>query len=259
MMEATISGSIANVVTLRIPTISLYALHLASGKASKDSAYKVELGQIKEPLYREVDSMGGLVATARIARETPPFYESGYVYQYQTEPDGDDYTIVRGPKPLKLWENRRTLVEIEVSDLPRLGQTLSSTGTLKKHEAVAIWSEVPFARQLATFSNQETAKEFLDALDRGSIGLVERTVKLPHGSKELWYRVVNCCSVADKQMAATESSRKPAPGEIWLGVEGTNSGIIGGLPTGLQAVYRCDKSPWPLGMDPCSPNSVAGN
>ena len=290
MMEATISGSIVTVVTLRIPVSQMYALEVTSAKDDDDpppsgstsvppakppvppstkltvpspvtvqnppklksparrpqpaaaKVLKIDLTEIDQPLYREVDAMNGLIATTRV--QTPAGIANLYD-AFQKEPDGLDFTVLQGPAPLKLWENNRHLGRLELNELVDL-----QPDNPRSYWVLGIWSQVPLTRQVAKFKSGDEDK-FLTALHQGKIGLAERTDdESRQGSPadergHTWYRFVSCAAKSDRDNAAgTMSKHRPAPGEVWLGMEGKYGSITGfdhefEDSVGLARAYAC--------------------
>ncbi len=314
MMEATIAGSVANVLTLRMPIAQLYAVEVkgttdpltdtqsdpAGQTASDDGAsassadpsvpgavipaidkssssasragaptpqpvkkrkskvaakpkpkakiWAVATKQIDEPIYREVDAMNALLATAHIS--TPATLTNFYDL-FQKEPDGYDYTVLQGPEPLRLWSNPRTLVLAQVSDLPNL--RIHSTDQ-HNYTSLAVWSETPPVQQVLLFENDDSQKKFESALADGSIGLS----KVSGAGAGDWYQFVSCGSQGDRDKTAAENLKvrdQPGPGEVWLGLENDHDPGVIGFPAGLPklataATYACCRQ-IPGSVNPC--------
>src|SRR5262249_4767407 len=116
----------------------------------KAKIWAVTTKEIDEPLYREVDAMNGLIATARISA---PATLTNFYDVFQKEPDGYEYTVLQGPAPLKLWSNPRELAMLTVSDLPHLRTPPSYT-------PLAIWTETPSVHQVLLFQDNDGQSKF---------------------------------------------------------------------------------------------------
>jgi hypothetical protein len=250
IQEATIAGSVPLTVTLHIPTATLYAIATAEDsdtetdraqgldekatfrfpndrRCHKLSPTKLELKEIDQPLYSEVDAIDMMVGTARIAR---PGEFSNWWNHYKKQPSGIAYTKVSGPDLLPLWRNVRApgaILEVEdllqaEADPPCTNQHNSDcVPALERRRALGFWQESPIlVSQVAITENMDSARKFIMALKTRQLGL-EST-----GSAG-WYSVVDCTTWPFKPAAQSLAGRdRPAADEIWLGQESDVDGTI---------------------------------
>jgi hypothetical protein len=200
MQEATISGSISNLLTLKIPKTKLYLLDLdVKWKADKieiEKVKSVKLKNVEQHLYGCVDAFGVVLGTVRVAIPSS--------YPFKREPDGIAYTVVEGPIHLKLWRHGRTLFSLDLQDLlPEL------KGKPVGIRPFGVYSTWPPVVQVAMFQDHEGVKSFIKAIKEKKLILE----KHPNPKKN-WYRIYPCGSSLHRDWR-----EKPGKGEIWLGME----------------------------------------
>lgn len=195
MQEATISGSISNLLTLKIPKTSLYLLDIEWDENKIEEVKSVKLKDVEQPLYASVDAIGMVLGTVRVTIPSS--------YPFKREPDGVAYTVVEDPVHLKLWRHRRSLWSLDLQELlPEF------EGTPAGIRAFGIYSTQPVASQLALFQDQNSWANFIKALN-------DKKLRLEKHPMKNWYVIIPCTTASPK------FKEKPELGEIWLGVEDT--------------------------------------
>jgi hypothetical protein len=201
MQEATISGSFASAITLRIPKTNLYVMGFKY-KDDGETITAVVLNNIEQPLYSTVDAIGTVLGTVRVA--IPSWYP------YRKELNGLAFTVVaEKPIPLRLWNHDRPLLFLSYKDM---NPTANNVGTVH----LGFHRKEPFVKQAALLKDSNSWSTFLNALmSNKQLILVERG----EGNSK-WYAIVPCDSLKDKNASIA------APGEVMLGVEDATNGHI---------------------------------
>lgn len=183
--EATISGSLSNAITLKIPKTSMFVLEVQ--KTGKD--LELHLRDMELPLYKQITAIGIAIGTVRVNVPHRPRKE---VY----------YTVVGKFEPLELFQFRRPVVDAEFMDLSPNFKTLGFG-----ERRVGVYSTLPYVRQVARFRSPEALTAFVKAIEENKIMI--RTNPKNRG----WYVIVPC-----NEKSTMRFDEEPRPGQIWLGL-----------------------------------------
>lgn len=231
MLEANISGSFSNLVTINVPTTKLYSLELQ--KDTQNGNTEVHLSDIPRAIYKSIDALGIAVGTLRISVPRSAYWNPFIWYNiYTKETDGVGYTVVSEAFPLNLSVFRQPLDILffeELLDLDKIIELRKKQSELKEKisitenptgykniervqfEHLGIYTKDPYVRDKLYFRDAIEKKDFIDAIRQPGKIQLRRNL---NG----WYVIVPCNSQAGFPSLSNKQIDRPEMGEIWLGV-----------------------------------------